>query len=84
MAWADKTQSKTRVLAIAKMLNEGRRLTSTEIIRRLDLQYNIQADRKTVYSDIYAIDRFFPVDVIAGKAGGFKKYDVMEACEDGK
>lgn len=83
MAWIDKAESKTRVLAVAKMLNEGRRITVAEILRRLDLQYDIQADRKTIYSDIIAIDRFIPCDVKRGRNGGFKKYNVMEECENG-
>lgn len=79
-----KEDCKIRVLAIERMLSEGRRLTSTEIIRRLDLQYDIQADRRTVYSDIYAIDRFMPNEIMTGRNGGYKKYDVMGAVEDGK
>ena len=75
---------KIRILAVAKMLSEGRRINSSEILRRLDLQYDIQADRKTIYSDICAIDRFMPIDLIPGRCGGYKKFDVMEALEDGK
>ena len=67
--------SKIRLLAVAKMINEGRRITTGEIMRRLDLQYDIQVDRKTIYSDIYAIDRFMPVDVASGRNGGFQKYN---------
>lgn len=80
-----KEQSKVRVLVIAKMLNEGRRITSAEILRRLDLQYDIQADRRTIYSDIRAINRIMPIESTCGRCnGGFKKYDVMGAIENGK
>lgn len=75
---------KIRILAVAKMLSEGKMLTASQIIRRLDLQYDIQVDRKTIYSDICAIDRFIPIELKAGRFGGYKKYDVMEACEDGR
>lgn len=81
--YVDKSQTKIRVLAVAKMLKEGRRITATEILMRLDKEYDIQADRKTIYSDIYAIDRFIPIDAVSGKNGGYKVYDVMEACKDG-
>ena len=74
---------KVRILAVAKMLSEGRRINSSDILRRLDLEYDIQADRKTIYSDICAIDKFIPIDLIPGKYGGYKKYDVMEALKDG-
>jgi predicted DNA-binding transcriptional regulator YafY len=81
---ASKEQCKFRVLAIERMLSEGRKMTATEIQRRLDLQYDIQVNRKTIYSDIYAIDRFMPIEVIAGKNGGYRKYNVLEDIEDGK
>ena len=79
-----KENTKTRVLAIERMLREGRRLTYTEILRRLDLQYDIQADRKTIYADMHAIDRFMPLDVTTGPYGGYKKYDVIGGAEDVK
>jgi predicted DNA-binding transcriptional regulator YafY len=65
------------------MLAEGRKITSAEIQRRLDLQYDIQVNRKTIYSDIYAIDRFMPIEVFAGKNGGYRKYDVLGGVENG-
>lgn len=74
---ASKENSKIRVLAIERMLDEGRRITAQEIQQRLDLQYDMQVSRKTIYDDIYAIDRFIPLDVHNGYGGGFKK------CEQG-
>ena len=68
-------QSKVRVLAIAKMLSEGRRLKSSEIQRRLEAQYDIVVDRKTIYSDIYAIDRIMPIDIRVGRYGGYQKWN---------
>lgn len=73
-----KENSKVRVLAIYKMLLEGRRITSSEIMRRLDAQYDIQSDRKTIFNDIYAIDRIMPIDVACGRYGGYKKFDFSE------
>lgn len=69
-------ESKIRVLAISKRLSSTRRITAAEIIRRLDLQYDIQVDRKTIYQDIYAIDRIMPVDVCTGRHGGYKLWGV--------
>lgn len=63
------------MLAIALMLQEGKKMTSTEIIRRLNAQYDIQVDRKTIYSDICAIDRIMPVEVFVGKNGGYRKWE---------
>ena len=84
MAQNSEAQTKVRILAIAKMLNEGRRINTNEISRRLDLQYDIRVDRKTIYHDMYDIGRVIPIDVSYGPNGGYKKYDVMEAMEDGR
>lgn len=67
-----KEETKIRILAIERMLKEGRKLTAGEILRKLDLQYDIQIDRKTLYSDIYAIDKFMPIEVSTGRYGGYK------------
>jgi predicted DNA-binding transcriptional regulator YafY len=67
-----KEETKIRILAIERMLKEGRKLTCSEILRKLDLQYDIQIDRKTLYSDIYAIDKFMPIEVCTGRYGGYK------------
>ena len=75
---ASKEQCKIRVLAIERMLDEGRKITAHQIQRRLDLQYDIQVSRRTIYSDICAIDRFIPIYVTYGPGGGYQKYDVME------
>ena len=76
---ASKENSKIRVLAIERMLEEGRRITAQEIQRRLELQYDMQVSRKTIYDDIYAIDRFLPLDVHNGYGGGFKKCERRDA-----
>ena len=68
-------QSKIRILVIAKMLNEGRRLTARQILGRLQAQYDITVDRKTLYDDIAAIDKIMPIDVKVGKNGGYMKWN---------
>lgn len=75
--------TKIRLLAVDRMLRYDRRITAAEIIRRLSDVYGIECDRKTIYSDIYAIDRITPVDSISGRCGGFKKINVLEALQDG-
>ena len=83
MAWGDKCETKVRVLAVAKILSEGRRISAREIVRRLELQYGIEADRKTIYADMLAIDRFMPIDFKKGRNGGYQKYNVMDGLDDG-
>ena len=79
-----KTDSiKIRILAIERMILRGERITSTQILNELDLKYDIQVDRKTIYSDMCAIDRFVPIESKGGKYGGFKMVDVLGRCEDG-
>jgi predicted DNA-binding transcriptional regulator YafY len=73
-----KELAKIRVLAIERILDEGRRITAKEIQQRLDLQYDMQASLKTIYDDIFAIERFIPLDVKTGFGGGYKKCDLRE------
>lgn len=75
-------QCKTRILVVAKMLNEGRKITTAEILRRLDLQYGIQADRKTIYNDVSVIDKLMPIEIIPGRQGGYKKCDLQNGQAD--
>lgn len=77
-----KEQCKTQVLAVAKMLNEGRKVTTAEILRRLELQYGITAERKTIYNDISVIDKFVPIAIIPGRTGGYKKCDLKNRQAD--
>ena len=77
-----KEQAKIRVLAIERMLDEGRLITAKEIQQRLDLHYDMKPSLKTIYDDICAIDRFIPIEVKTGFGGGYKKRDFREE-EDG-
>lgn len=63
---------KIRILAIERMLSKDRYITARQIVHRLDLIYDIQVDRKTIYADLIAIDRFLPLEVKAGKYGGYR------------
>ena len=75
--------SKIRVLAIERIMSDGCMHNEKEIRRILQLQYGIYADRKTIYSDICAIDRFMPIRSKTGANGGFIKHDVLGEIEDG-
>ena len=66
---------KIRVLAVERIIARGRKVTSTQILREPELRYDIKVDRKTIYSDIQAIDRFMPVEVTYGPGGGFRIID---------
>lgn len=67
---------KIRILAIERMLRKDRYITTTAILERLDLVYDIQVDRKTIYADMIAIDRFTPLEVKSGANGGYKIMEV--------
>ena len=81
MSGSDST--KLRVLAVYNMILRGDKITASQILRELECRYDIRADRKTIYSDIYAIDRIQPIEVSAGRYGGYRKLDVLGRCEDG-
>lgn len=65
--------SKVRVLAVAKILNEGKRITIDRILERLNEEYGIYASRPAVYSDLLAIETFIPLDSYHGPNGGYQK-----------
>ena len=75
---ASKEHSKLRVLAIERMIDEGRQITIKEIQKRLEMQYDMRATAKTIRMDLMAIDRFIPIEIIHGVHGGFKKYNGLE------
>lgn len=66
---------KFRLLAVERIIQRGRRVSAAQIARELDVKYNIKVDRKTIYSDLAAIDRFIPLDATSGRFGGYKIID---------
>ena len=65
--------SKARLVAVTLMILRGKKMTAGDIMRELDLRHDIQVDRKTIYSDIAAIDKLIPVEVTSGKHGGYQR-----------
>ena len=56
------SKNAVRVLATYEMLLSAAEPLSTKtIINNLERDYDIKADKKTVYSDIAAIKEFFPI-----------------------
>ncbi len=57
---------------LQKNSHEGKPVGAQELIRMLDRQHNISCDRKTVYSDVSALQEY-GVDIISspGRNGGF-------------
>jgi len=73
----NKETSKIRLLAVERIIQRGERVTISQILRELDLKYDIQADRKSIAADIRAIDRFMPIESIRGRHGGYQVVDVL-------
>ena len=73
---------KVRVIAIYRMLLRGNLMSSWQILDELQAHYGITADRKTIFSDIRAIDRIMPIKVVPGKRGGYCLWDVLGEAED--
>ena len=72
---------KIRVLLVAGMLSYEKPISAPQILKRLKAR-GITCDRKTLYSDIAAIDKVMPVEVIMGRNGGFIRVDVLRRCEE--
>ena len=52
----------TRVLAVERIIQRHREgITTNQIISRLDTEYGIAADRKTIYNIIAVLTRFYPI-----------------------
>lgn len=65
-----KSETKIRILAVLHILIRHGKATVKQIQEELDLRYDIQCDRKTIYDDIIAIDRFHPI-TYEGYDGGY-------------
>jgi predicted DNA-binding transcriptional regulator YafY len=82
MAGTNKETSKIRIIAIYRMVVGEKKITAGEIMRRLQSHYGITVDRKTIYSDMAAIDRFIPLEITKGIGGGYSKIDFWGREED--
>ena len=56
----DGSDIRIRLLAVERIIGK-RPITMTQILNRLECEYNISADRKTIYQDIAALTLFMPV-----------------------
>lgn len=65
-----KSDTKIRILAVLHILTGRGKATVKQIQEELDLRYDIQCDRKAIYDDIMAIDRFRPI-TYEGQKGGY-------------
>lgn len=84
MAGQNKETTKIRIIAIYRMVCNSKKITASEIMRRLEDYYGVTVDRKTIYSDMAAINRFIPLEIIEGRNGGYSKIDFWGRAEDGK
>jgi len=67
---------KIRLLAIERMFQTGTPLNARMIINKLSMEYDIQAERKTIYDDVAALTMFLPIDIV--ELGGRKYYQLKE------
>jgi predicted DNA-binding transcriptional regulator YafY len=77
-----KETTKIRVLAIERMFMRGQKLKVEEIQQELLDKYEITAERKTIFDDIYALSVFIPIEGTRGPAGGFQVVDVLKRCDE--
>ena len=69
-----------RVLAIERMLANGRRMNLKEIQQELEQKYEIHANKDTIREDIYTLNMFVPIESYRGHNGGYQRVDVLERC----
>ena len=63
---ANKDTNKERLVVVMLVLQQNDAVTTSEILDRLRLRHDIDADRKTIYADIAEINRVVPVWKIYG------------------
>lgn len=63
---------KVRILLIERMLSKEKFLSARDIARKLEKQYDIRVDRKTIMDDLMEIDRLIPLEVKTGRYGGYR------------
>ena len=79
---AGREDGKVRVIAIYRMLLRGKLMNTAQILDELQTHYGITAERKTIYSDIRAVDRIVPIKVVPGKRGGYCLWDVLGEADN--
>ena len=79
-----KENCKFRVIVIYRELMKKQKVTTKQIISLLQRRYGITVDRKTIYTDIAAINRIVPIKSIEGRNGGYIYWDVLGEAEDGR
>lgn len=68
--------SKIRLLAVERIILRGRKVTANDICTELERKYGIYADRKTIYSDILAVNMFIPTEMYYGRNGGVIRVEI--------
>lgn len=71
-----------RVLAIERMLANGRRMKIKEIQQVLAQKYEIYAHQDTIREDLYTLNLFIPIESYRGHNGGYQRVDVLARCKD--
>ena len=77
----NKELTKLRVLAVYMIIMRNQKVTTRRILAELERKYGITVDRKTIYSDISAINRLVPIKIEAGRNGGNSIHDVYGEAE---
>ena len=66
-----KSSPKERILAVERILQQRRCVSTTEIMLALEREYDIRADRKSIYDDIAVLTKFMPIETI-GRSQSFR------------
>ena len=69
-----RSSPKERILAVERILLSRRSVTTRQILDDLERNYDIRADRKSIYDDIAALTRHLNIRLIGG--GSARKYIV--------
>lgn len=73
--------SKFRILIIERLLLAYKEISTAEIIDILEKRYALSVDRKTIYTDMYVLNRFIPLECNYGHTSKWRKVNIMEDLE---
>ena len=74
-----KSSPKERILAVERILYRHREgISMKEILAALEREYDIKAERKSIYDDLAVLTRYLPIDVDSSP-GRYTRYVLLES-----
>jgi hypothetical protein len=77
---ANKDTNRRKILALERMFLRMRPLTMKQILDVLNYEYGIEAERKSIYTDIMELAYFLPI--VKKGAGAYTTYQIAKTADE--